>query len=70
MNLVHEIPLPPFGKAQVAISINDTTLFCSRPALNQRPMLKDVSFIDSNITTTLTYIIKIIITLFIYLFFY
>ncbi|CAH1758796.1 14217_t:CDS:10 [Entrophospora sp. SA101] len=49
VNLVHEIPLPPPGKAQVAISVNDMTLFCSRPALNQKPILKDVALSEGKI---------------------
>ncbi|CAI2170691.1 4979_t:CDS:10 [Funneliformis geosporum] len=43
VNLVHEIPLPPPGKLQVAFSVNDMTFFCARPALNQIPIMKDFS---------------------------
>ncbi|RIA95154.1 AEX-3 domain-containing protein [Glomus cerebriforme] len=43
VNLVHEIPLPPPGKLQVALSVNDLTFFCTRPALNQMPIMKDFS---------------------------
>ncbi|CAG8503397.1 8699_t:CDS:10 [Funneliformis mosseae] len=43
INLVHEIPLPPPGKLQVAFSVNDMTFFCARPALNQIPIMKDFS---------------------------
>ncbi|KAG9307791.1 hypothetical protein G9A89_023356 [Geosiphon pyriformis] len=43
VNLVHEIPVPPPGKLQVAISVNDLTLFCGRPPLNQIPLMNDFS---------------------------
>ncbi|PKC07971.1 DENN-domain-containing protein [Rhizophagus irregularis] len=43
VNLVHEIPLPPLGKLQIALSVNDMTFFCARPALNQLPIMKDFS---------------------------
>lgn len=49
MNLVHEIPLPPLGKLQIALSVNDMTFFCARPALNQLPIMKDVSGINFNL---------------------
>jgi hypothetical protein len=53
VNLVHEIPLPPPGKLQVAISVNDMTFFCARPALNQMPIMKDVSNSKFNLVRTL-----------------
>ncbi|KAF9180874.1 hypothetical protein BGZ50_005858 [Haplosporangium sp. Z 11] len=42
-NLIHEVNLPPFGKLEVGITINNRVLYASRPALNSVPIVKNFS---------------------------
>ncbi|CAG8559961.1 2642_t:CDS:10 [Ambispora leptoticha] len=55
VNLVHEIPVPPPGKLQVAITVNDMTFFCGRPALNQVPIMNDVALAEGKILLISSY---------------
>lgn len=41
-NLIHEVNLPPFGKLEVGITINNRVIYASRPALNSVPIVKNV----------------------------
>lgn len=43
INLIHEIPLPPPGKLELAIKINDKVLRCSRPPVNCIPIMQNFS---------------------------
>ncbi|KAG0228034.1 hypothetical protein BGW41_003576 [Actinomortierella wolfii] len=42
-NLIHEVQLPPFGRYEVAITINNRFLYASRPAINSVPIVKNFS---------------------------
>ncbi|KAI8603576.1 AEX-3 domain-containing protein [Dissophora ornata] len=42
-NLIHEVNLPPFGKLEVGITINDRVIYASRPAVNRVPIVKNFS---------------------------
>ncbi|KAF9548051.1 hypothetical protein EC957_007334 [Mortierella hygrophila] len=42
-NLIHEVNLPPFGKLEVGITINNRVIYASRPALNSVPIVKNFS---------------------------
>ncbi|KAF9909377.1 hypothetical protein EC991_008762 [Linnemannia zychae] len=42
-NLIHEVNLPPFGKLEIGISINNRVIYASRPALNSVPIVKNFS---------------------------
>ncbi|KAF9088481.1 hypothetical protein BGX29_000270, partial [Mortierella sp. GBA35] len=42
-NLIHEVNLPPFGKQEIGISINNRVIYASRPALNSVPIVKNFS---------------------------
>ncbi|KAG0258686.1 hypothetical protein BG011_003144 [Mortierella polycephala] len=42
-NIIHEVSLPPFGKLEVGITINNRVLYASRPALNSVPIVKNFS---------------------------
>ena len=42
INLIHEVPIPPPGKLEVAIHIEGLTLHCSRPPVNSFSVLKNV----------------------------
>ncbi|CAG8470634.1 5561_t:CDS:10 [Ambispora gerdemannii] len=55
VNLVHEVPVPPPGKSQVAITVNDMTFFCGRPALNQIPIMNDVALAEGKILLISSY---------------
>jgi hypothetical protein len=43
INLIKEVPLPPPGKLELAITIQDLSLYYSRPPPNTIPILKNVS---------------------------
>ncbi|KAF9922976.1 hypothetical protein FBU30_006904 [Linnemannia zychae] len=42
-NLIHEVNLPPFGKLEIGITINNRVIYASRPALNSVPIVKNFS---------------------------
>ncbi|ORZ20288.1 AEX-3 domain-domain-containing protein [Absidia repens] len=42
-NLIHEVPVPPPGRFEIGLSINDRTLYIARPAMNEVPLLKNFS---------------------------
>lgn len=42
VNLTQEVPLPPRGKIEVAVTIDTMRLFCSRPPLNTSSLMKNV----------------------------
>ncbi|KAF9169366.1 hypothetical protein BGX21_011447 [Mortierella sp. AD011] len=42
-NLIHEVNLPPFGKVEIGITINNRMIYASRPALNSVPIVKNFS---------------------------
>ncbi|KAF8984485.1 hypothetical protein BGZ46_007949 [Entomortierella lignicola] len=42
-NLIHEVNLPPFGKIEIGITINNKILYATRPALNTVPIVKNFS---------------------------
>ncbi|KAF9931005.1 hypothetical protein FBU30_011010 [Linnemannia zychae] len=42
-NIIHEIGVPPFGKVEIGITINNRMIFASRPALNSVPIVKNFS---------------------------
>ncbi|KAG0099792.1 hypothetical protein BGZ93_005866 [Podila epicladia] len=42
-NLIHEVNLPPFGKLEVGITVNNRLIYASRPALNSVPIVKNFS---------------------------
>ncbi|KAF9275864.1 hypothetical protein BGZ68_010456 [Mortierella alpina] len=42
-NLIHEVSLPPLGRLEVGITINNRVLYASRPALNSVPIVKNFS---------------------------
>lgn len=43
MNLIDEVPLPPPGRFEIGLSINQRPLFFSRPPINEVPILKNFS---------------------------
>ncbi|KAG0377132.1 hypothetical protein BGX24_006666 [Mortierella sp. AD032] len=42
-NIIHEVGVPPFGKMEIGITINNRMIFASRPALNSVPIVKNFS---------------------------
>ncbi|KAI9318757.1 AEX-3 domain-containing protein [Dichotomocladium elegans] len=42
-NIIREVPLPPPGRFEIALTINRRPLFFSRPPMNQVPLLKNFS---------------------------
>lgn len=42
-NLLFHIPLPPPGRFEIGFTINSKPLYISRPAMNEVPVLKNVS---------------------------
>ncbi|KAI8335808.1 AEX-3 domain-containing protein [Chlamydoabsidia padenii] len=42
-NLINEVPVPPPGRFEIGLSINDRSLYISRPAMNEVPLLKNFS---------------------------
>lgn len=45
INLIEEVPLPPPGRFEIGLTINQRPLFFSRPPINQVPLLKNVMYI-------------------------
>ncbi|KAF9579533.1 hypothetical protein BGW38_004172, partial [Lunasporangiospora selenospora] len=45
-NLVHEVNLPPYGKLEVGITINNRLIYASRPARNTVPIVKNACVVD------------------------
>ncbi|KAF9131946.1 hypothetical protein BGW39_001112 [Mortierella sp. 14UC] len=43
-NIIHEVGVPPFGKMEIGITINNRMIFASRPALNSVPIVKNTFF--------------------------
>ncbi|KAF9094187.1 hypothetical protein BGX27_001508, partial [Mortierella sp. AM989] len=41
-NIIHDVSVPPHGKLEIAISINNRLIYASRPALNSVPIVKNV----------------------------
>ncbi|ORZ15755.1 AEX-3 domain-domain-containing protein [Absidia repens] len=42
-NLIHEVPVPPPGRFEIGLNINNRSLYISRPAMNEVPLLKNFS---------------------------
>ncbi|KAG0201010.1 hypothetical protein BGX28_006084 [Mortierella sp. GBA30] len=42
-NIIHDVHVPPFGKIEIGITINNRTIYASRPALNSVPIVKNFS---------------------------
>ncbi|KAK5822723.1 AEX-3 domain-containing protein [Linnemannia elongata] len=42
-NIIHEVGVPPFGKMEIGITINNRMIFATRPALNSVPIVKNFS---------------------------
>ncbi|ORZ16011.1 AEX-3 domain-domain-containing protein [Lobosporangium transversale] len=42
-NIIHDVGIPPFGKLEIGITINDRMIYASRPALNSVPIVKNFS---------------------------
>lgn len=55
VNLTKEIPIPPPGKLEIAVSINETLLYLHRPPVNQIPIDKNVTFLNLLFIITLFY---------------
>ncbi|KAG0309502.1 hypothetical protein BGZ97_013052 [Linnemannia gamsii] len=55
-NLIHEVNLPPFGKLEVGITINNRVIYASRPALNSVPIVKNVILSEGKIIFLSSYL--------------
>ncbi|KAG0050275.1 hypothetical protein BGZ83_004927 [Gryganskiella cystojenkinii] len=42
-NIIHDVNVPPFGKLEIGITINNRLIYASRPALNSVPIVKNFS---------------------------
>ncbi|KAF9400960.1 hypothetical protein BGX21_003085 [Mortierella sp. AD011] len=42
-NIIHDVSVPPFGKLEIAITVNNRIIYASRPALNSVPIVKNFS---------------------------
>ncbi|KAF9937543.1 hypothetical protein BGZ67_001111 [Mortierella alpina] len=42
-NIIHDVKVPPFGKTEIGITINNRLIYASRPALNSVPIVKNFS---------------------------
>ncbi|KAF9351173.1 hypothetical protein BGX26_010761 [Mortierella sp. AD094] len=42
-NIIHDVSVPPFGKLEIAITVNNRLIYASRPALNSVPIVKNFS---------------------------
>ncbi|GJJ75255.1 hypothetical protein EMPS_07613 [Entomortierella parvispora] len=42
-NIIHDVNVPPFGKMEIGITINNRLIYASRPALNSVPIVKNFS---------------------------
>ncbi|KAK3814129.1 MAG: AEX-3 domain-containing protein [Benniella sp.] len=42
-NILYDVGVPPFGKQEIGITINDRIIYASRPALNSVPIVKNFS---------------------------
>ncbi len=47
-NLIYEIPTPPPGKLEVAVSVEDMVLYLHRPPVNAIPTIKNVRAISDS----------------------
>ena len=45
INLIEEVPLPPPGRFEIGLTINQRPLFFSRPPINEVPILKNVGLL-------------------------
>ncbi|KAF8926588.1 hypothetical protein BGZ58_011066 [Dissophora ornata] len=55
-NLIHEVNLPPFGKLEVGITINDRVIYASRPAVNRVPIVKNVILSEGRVIFVSSYL--------------
>ncbi|KAG0277648.1 hypothetical protein BGZ95_005574 [Linnemannia exigua] len=55
-NLIHEVNLPPFGKLEIGISINNRVIYASRPALNSVPIVKNIILSEGKIIFLSSYL--------------
>ncbi|KAG0294716.1 hypothetical protein BGZ98_001683 [Dissophora globulifera] len=55
-NLIHEVSLPPFGKLEVGITINNKVIYASRPALNSVPIVKNVILSEGRVIFLSSYL--------------
>ena len=44
VNLINETPIPPPGKTEICLSVNDFNFYISRPPLNKIPIMKNYSY--------------------------
>eukprot|EP00835_Amoeboradix_gromovi_P004694 NODE_382_length_9640_cov_0.243476.p2 type:complete len:966 gc:universal NODE_382_length_9640_cov_0.243476:5603-8500(+) len=44
VNLINETPIPPPGKTEICINVNDFNFYISRPPLNKIPIMKNYSY--------------------------
>lgn len=52
-NIIHDVNVPPFGKLEIGITINNRLIYASRPALNSVPIVKNVrSFLNPRVRLT------------------
>ncbi|KAI7820549.1 AEX-3 domain-containing protein [Gamsiella multidivaricata] len=42
-NIIHDVTVPPLGRTEIAISVNNRLIYASRPALNSVPIVKNFS---------------------------
>ncbi|KAF9114595.1 hypothetical protein BGX27_010351 [Mortierella sp. AM989] len=42
-NLIHEVNLPPLGKIEIGITVNNRLIYASRPAINTVPIVRNFS---------------------------
>ncbi|KAF9188389.1 hypothetical protein BGZ51_000635 [Haplosporangium sp. Z 767] len=42
-NIIHDVSVPPLGKQEIGITINNRVIYASRPALNTVPIVKNFS---------------------------
>ncbi|KAG0220538.1 hypothetical protein BGX31_010888 [Mortierella sp. GBA43] len=54
-NLIEEVPLPPLGKLETPIIINNRTIYASRPALNSVPIVKNVILSEGKVVFVSSY---------------
>ena len=44
VNLINETPIPPPGKTEICLAVNDYNFYISRPPLNKIPIMKNYSY--------------------------
>ncbi|KAG0365551.1 hypothetical protein BGZ54_006423 [Gamsiella multidivaricata] len=45
-NIIHDVTVPPLGRTEIAISVNNRLIYASRPALNSVPIVKNACVVD------------------------